>query len=45
MLHFPVYVSHFEGGTIRIDQDPDDRRISEKVKLSHGNKAQGHGIR
>ena len=46
MLHFAVYLSYVEGDTFRIDEDPDGRRISEKVKLVHSqeNKAQGHDI-
>ena len=53
MLHFAVYLRRVEGSTFRIDEeidefdDPNGRRISEKVKLVHSqvNKAQGHGIR
>ena len=46
MLHFAVYLRYVEGDTFRIDEDPDGRRISEKVKLVHSqeNKAQGHDI-
>ena len=47
MLHFAVFLRHVEGGTFIIDEDPDGRRISEKVKLVHNqeDKAQGHDIR
>ena len=46
VLHFAVHLRYVEGDTFRIDEDPDGRRISEKVKLVHSqeNKAQGHDI-
>ena len=47
VLHFAVYLRHVEGVTFRIDEDPDGRRISEKVKLVYNqeNKVQSHDIR
>ena len=33
MLHFAVYLRQVVSGTFRTDEDPDGRRISEKVKL------------
>ena len=42
-----LFSCHVEGGTFRIHEDPDGKRISDKVKLVHNqeDKAQGHDIR
>ena len=47
MLNSAVYLRQVVGSTLRIDEDTDGKRISDKVKLVHNqeDKAQGHDIR